>query len=53
MTDHAAAAPARAAKIDSDRIAVVDRRLEGGRPHVTVEHTRVGVVEDRRLHSAA
>ena len=34
-------------------VAVVERGLEGGRPDVAVEHSRVGVVEDRRLHPPA
>jgi hypothetical protein len=34
-------------------IAVVERRLEGRRPHVAVEYAVVLVVEDRGLHPAA
>ncbi len=34
-------------------VSVVERRLERGRGHVTVEHPRILVVEDRRFHSAA
>ena len=32
-------------------VAVVDRGFERGRSDVPVEHARVGVVEDRRLHA--
>ena len=34
-------------------IRVVDRRLERGREHVAVEHARIRVIEDRRLHPPA
>ena len=43
------AARSSATSPSTSRSRVVERRLEGGRPDVAVEHARVRVVEDRRL----